>query len=643
MTFSFNLIEQAWIPCVDLNGQFMELGLRDVLTRAHKLREVRSDTPLETASLHRVLFAVLHRRFGPKGKANWLNMWQRSEQGFDAAKLDEYFKKWRHRFDLFDDQHPFFQVPTQIQAITKVVKTAGQADKEEIKEYLFQTRIKTDSDSPNKMIAHVSSGNTATLFEHSLDIKEEHVTLSPAQAARTLVTVQNYGFGYQSFADAPCSKGIVFLVQGDTLFETLMLNLTRYPNESGEPDDSADDLPAWEQKNVLLVSYNGGLHDRDVVVTIDEKGDKTTNKRIYSDFSPLGRLDYFTWHNRKIQLFPEMVDGKVVVRKIAWTPGIRLRDDVTDPMQFWDRRDEGWQQKRFRPDRALWRDLQTLLTVVGSDKVRPIASIGWISDLAKTDPALLPKTKRLSAFGVAKSKASPILMRHEITPLPFELFRDDGKLARLGKAIKTAEKIRDVICTAAFLLAWVFVKPETNLEQLVQRESKEGDKRGAITLLKKILLERLRKGAVEDSKIKDEDGRIARRSYKLLASWGIERHYWGRLEAHFHRFVQTLPENPEDATTQWKAELRSAARAAFDQASAYVGGDHRAFRAQALSSQLFNITLAGVLGMPAQPTQQEQADLESVDADELMDDDEETAINVTDEELNDNQEGGLGE
>jgi hypothetical protein len=148
---------------------------------------------------------------------------------------------------------------------------------------------------------------------------------------------------------------------------------------------------------------------------------------------------------------------------------------------------------------------------------------------------------------------------------------------------------------------------------------------------------------VEDSKIKDEDGRIARRSYKLLASWGIERHYWGRLEAHFHRFVQTLPENPEDATTQWKAELRSAARAAFDQASAYVGGDHRAFRAQALSSQLFNITLAGVLGMPAQPTQQEQADLESVDADELMDDDEETAINVTDEELNDNQEGGLGE
>ena len=65
MTISFNLIDEPWIPCI-LDGTRVELGLRDVLAQAQQLREIRGDSPLETASLHRLLLAVLHRIFGPK-------------------------------------------------------------------------------------------------------------------------------------------------------------------------------------------------------------------------------------------------------------------------------------------------------------------------------------------------------------------------------------------------------------------------------------------------------------------------------------------------------------------------------------------------------------------------------------------------
>lgn len=67
MTISFNLIDEPWIPCIRLDGKPDELSLRAVFAQAHQLREIRGDSPLETASLHRLLLAVLHRVFGPYG------------------------------------------------------------------------------------------------------------------------------------------------------------------------------------------------------------------------------------------------------------------------------------------------------------------------------------------------------------------------------------------------------------------------------------------------------------------------------------------------------------------------------------------------------------------------------------------------
>lgn len=57
----FNLIDEPWIPCIALDGQSIEYGIRDTLLKAHELREICDDSPLVTVALHRLLLAILYR------------------------------------------------------------------------------------------------------------------------------------------------------------------------------------------------------------------------------------------------------------------------------------------------------------------------------------------------------------------------------------------------------------------------------------------------------------------------------------------------------------------------------------------------------------------------------------------------------
>ena len=110
MSISFNLIDERWIPVLRADGTRDELGLRDTLMQAHQLREIRGDTPLETVALHRLLLAVLHRVFGPKGRSEWLALWKRKENGFELTPLEKYWTTWKGKFNLFDERYPFLQI-----------------------------------------------------------------------------------------------------------------------------------------------------------------------------------------------------------------------------------------------------------------------------------------------------------------------------------------------------------------------------------------------------------------------------------------------------------------------------------------------------------------------------------------------------
>ncbi len=107
MTYSYNLIDQPFIPVIDLNGIPQEVSLLDVLIKAPSFSRISASLPHTNAALYRLLLAVLHRVFGPTTLDEWERLWRKG--AFDAQSLETYLRKWQSRFDLFASNRPFFQ------------------------------------------------------------------------------------------------------------------------------------------------------------------------------------------------------------------------------------------------------------------------------------------------------------------------------------------------------------------------------------------------------------------------------------------------------------------------------------------------------------------------------------------------------
>jgi CRISPR system Cascade subunit CasA len=135
-----------------------------------------------------------------------------------------------------------------------------------------------------------------------------------------------------NFTNGPLVAAAVTLLRGDTLFETLWLNLTVYDAERPVPSDP-EDAPSWER------------------TPLEPHCDTT---------EPRGYLDYLTWQSRTIRLHPEEIDSRVIVRRVSYAQGRRFKPEgiFTDPMFAVARRDltEPFRPVRFNEFRDLWRE-----------------------------------------------------------------------------------------------------------------------------------------------------------------------------------------------------------------------------------------------------------------------------------------------
>jgi CRISPR system Cascade subunit CasA len=552
MTYSFNLIDKSWIPCLTLAGEREEFGIRDVLMQAHELREIRGDTPLETASLYRLLLAILHRILGPENPRVWKSLWNRLQ--FDIDVIDAYLlqSSIHQCFDLFHPQKPFYQPCKQVE--NKESPSAKiQKGKMPLEEFLKEdTRNGVEPTSVISLLLHAASGGNAVLFDHNT--KAVGLSLTPAQAARALITSQLFGFGgtsgvKENFTDAFGSKGVLFLAQGQSVFETLMLNMIEYGEDKPLPTPDGNDLPAWEMADPFIP-------DRE---------------------RPKGYLDYLTWHNRRIWLRPQEIEGQVIVRDMYWAPGLKLDIEDVDPMMhYFVDKESGIRPLSFTATRALWRDSKVLFELEGVDK--PPKVVRWLADLAQPPVMILDTTQRykLMALGIAKNKASLEFLRSESLPLPLEFLKNQDLVGELGRALQVADNCVSTIRVAAFVLAWLTLYPATKSEDFAT-----SDKIGV----------KLESGGYPQSR--DEQ---AKRAYNLFTSWSIERYYWSELGIHFHSLVENLPNAPELALQTWRDQMRRTATAAFQQAEKCAGKDNRAMRAAAVARQRFYIGLADAVG-----------------------------------------------
>ncbi len=400
---TFNLTNEKWLPCVMTDGTLRDLNLREVLLEAAKIKEMIGDSPPVTIALHRLLLAILHRALkSPQSTNEWNEIRQAGE--FDREKLESYFDKWKERFDLFDEKHPFYQ---SISARENVQEGA-------IIQLYFQGK------------------NNATLFDHS-SIGAPN-SLSPAEAARCLIAFQGFDFGGikadGSAQTAPLLQSAIALVKGKNLFETLLYNLHRYDETKPFPCSFVEDLPAWER---------------------DEETEAV--ERL-----PDGYVDLLTWQARRIFLQPEQnADGETIVKNsvimrgyaMPKTVGRHAKETMT---AFRASKTEGFFPVGFSETRALWRNSMSLLQTVDGEKYRPMI-LEWLDDLVSAGHLSRAVTLPIDFYGLAADKAKLLFWHQESFDLPLAFLDDENLLESLKTSLEFAEEISGNLRAGAKKLA----------------------------------------------------------------------------------------------------------------------------------------------------------------------------------------------
>ena len=429
--YSDDLTREPWIPCVTKDGAMTELGLRDLFSQAHILKELAGESPLVNIALFRLLIVCIHRILDGPSKDVWEQAWKKGS--FDPAAADAYFDKWAHRFDLFHLERPFAQAKGMAERLT-----AGS-------EYLVFDR---------------ASKQEGTLFDHTNDSYSEPLTCSEATR---LLLVRNYfslgGLdpadnvqGKVSSKDSIPARGATLSVRGQTLFESLLLN-TLTQNEEGYMVLRGTiilGVPQWEIESPSTIQS--------------------------SDAEPNGYLDYLSFPSRAIELIPSRDNGKVLICNIRYTEGLRLDGSLEKYEPFMALRlseavkkqqtdISPWFPLRFSEDKALWRDSLALIRGIepGESELQTKTSEVTAAAVCRTlrerrIDGDIPEDYAVSllASGQATEQKKWYFWRQERFPVPTQLLESEAAVMILRDGLfvteETARSLNSTL-TQVFLAA----------------------------------------------------------------------------------------------------------------------------------------------------------------------------------------------
>lgn len=497
---SFSLADETWLTCI-LDGLLVDLSLRDALARAHEIDELWGESSLVIAAQYRLLLAILHRVFGPADADAWAEIWRAGR--FDSGAVDAYLQQWRDRFDLFHPEFPFYQT----------------------------THVPVNERAVNKLIPHVAAGGNPTVADHNTDDRPLH--LSPAEAARHLVAVQAFALGGghsglgrgRNFTDGPCARGVIFLVRGSTLFQTLCLNLLRYPDDAVFAT-FAGDVPVWEREAPFA---------RDPLTERPAR------------HLPDGYLDLLTWPSRRVLLEPAQAGSHVLIRRMRLTQGLILADGILDPMKsYQDRSDATSKPLRFSDQHVLWRHSAALLAL-DSERRAEMPVCRWLSELAGAGYIDAGLPLRLQALGMANYQGKISSFLNEQMALSLAYLSDPESLTGLAVAVRQVDDARRQLWGSLWRLAALYVCPSSD-EEGGRQPDKESVK-------------------------------------KIMDRTQWEQRFWSNLNLPFSALLATLPYDREGAMGHWKAALRRTARRSFEAAADSLGTGSHTYRARTRASQ----------------------------------------------------------
>lgn len=334
----FHLCREPWIYVMEKDYHIRKVTLDEAILHAERYLDLAGETESQNIAILRFLLAVLHTVFSRSNEngelekidsvkeafRRWKALWEKGS--FPKKPIRDYFSEWEDRFWLFDSQYPFYQVP-EIQGTENPVKKMNGAV--------------------------VESSNKIQLFSmRSGKMKNE---LKYDEAARWLIYLQSFD---DTAAKKPSPKlcftgsiGIV-MAKGDSLFETLMLNLILL--KDGQ-ELWGDAKPSWERS-------------------------KPSSEKLKEIPIPDNQAELFSLQCRRVLLHRE---GDVVTSYTeAAGEYIEKESAFVEQMTFWSVRSKGKNVEQYIPrqhdsSRQMWRDFSVLLGNTG----RIPGVVSWVTKI----------------------------------------------------------------------------------------------------------------------------------------------------------------------------------------------------------------------------------------------------------------------
>jgi len=424
---SYDLRYESWIPVEFIGGGSGAVGLHDALVRAHEIREIGGDSPVEAIALNRLLLALAIRTHPEtESEDGWFERWDAGS--LDPAAINSYLEKWGDRFDLFHPEHPFYQVRTNTGNSVLAVS----------------------------MLRIHECGNVPELYSH-VNLRSGE-TMSPAEAAVGVVASQfatSGGLLSNPFKtgnkNTPFMGSAVFWLRGRSLFEALMLNA---PPTSlfrmGGSQLNVDDAPAWE------VEPSAGQSER----------------------ASRGILDFLTFQHRRLTLLlGDDGESDAVVVGLRRTGGDHASPRPLDEPHIAVLEESKTRPRgpyAMRPDRALWRDSSIFMTLLKDGGSKAPLAFQWVSDHTAqlhTDRFLV------DVFGMRTRGANDgtfLFWRRESMPLFTRTLTDPTIGQTVMQLLERAEKQREHLRAAIYTVARLVVPSTEEVAKFTTALDAEG-------------------------------------------------------------------------------------------------------------------------------------------------------------------------
>jgi len=215
---NFDLIDEPWLDFSTLEGHTIRCSLKETFEQAHKLCHVAESSPLLAFGVYRFLVAVAHWVRPIADEAQWHSLWRRS--AFPADLIGSLLQRAEAKFNMLGNPPRFYQHPAS---------------------------TTSKSISIGQLALELPSGTNINHFWHGYD--HDHALCLPC-TAKCLLTLAPFapqgGQGHR-----PSINGnpplLYHIPIGQTLFQTILLNLPVAQYDDLWPCLTPSDLPAWER------------------------------------------------------------------------------------------------------------------------------------------------------------------------------------------------------------------------------------------------------------------------------------------------------------------------------------------------------------------------------------------------------------